>query len=76
MSMNAPLDPFPSNPDDGIPAADPGAGAPQTADGFGAEGEEPAAPEQGSDDAEAAPPTETAFQTPDPDDVGRGPVTP
>ncbi|MCZ2838049.1 hypothetical protein [Modestobacter sp. VKM Ac-2985] len=74
--MSTPFEPNLPDRDDGIPAADPGAGAPPPAAGFGIEGEEPAAPEEGSDDAEATPPTETAFPTPDPDDVGRGPVTP
>jgi hypothetical protein len=76
MSMSAPMEPNLPNADDGIPAADPGAGAPPTAEGFGVGGEEPDAPEEGEGDAEAAPPTDTAFRTPEPDDVGRGPVTP
>lgn len=76
MSMTAPMEPNLPNQDEGIPAADPGAGAPPTAEGFGVGGGEPDTAEQGSDDAEATPTTETAFQAPDPDDVGRGPVTP
>lgn len=40
MSMMPP--PFTAGPDDGgIPAADPGAGAPPTAPGYGIEGEDP-----------------------------------
>ncbi|MCF6744012.1 hypothetical protein E9529_06935 [Blastococcus sp. KM273128] len=74
MSMMDPLDPFSGREaDDGIPAADPGAGAPPTADGFGIGGEEPdRAPETdragagGSADQAEDPP----FRTPDPHDVG------
>ena len=55
MSMMPP--PFSADPsDEGIPAADPGQGAPQPAPGFGIEGEEPdvvGAPDD--DDARQAP---------------------
>jgi hypothetical protein len=40
MSMSAPLEPNVPQEKDGIPAADPGRGAPETAEGFGVEGEE------------------------------------
>lgn len=72
--MMDPLDPFSGREaDDGIPAADPGAGAPPTADGFGIGGEEPdRAPE--TDDAggreDADRPEDPPFRTPDPHDVG------
>lgn len=41
MSMSAPFEPNLGHRDEGIPAADPGAGAPEPADGFGIGGEEP-----------------------------------
>ena len=69
MSMSAPLEPHLPETDDGIPAADPGAGAPSPAEGFGVEGEEPDRAE-----GDAAPDAGTAgdppFRTPDPRDVG------
>jgi hypothetical protein len=43
--MWTPMEADPGRGDDGIPAADPGAGAPPTADGFGVGGEEPDRPE-------------------------------
>jgi hypothetical protein len=60
--------------DDGIPAADPGAGAPEPAEGFGVGGEEPDRPE---DDGPQPSPAgggqsgDPPFRTPDPADVGR-----
>ena len=65
--------PFSSDPsDDGIPAADPGAGAPEPAPGFGIGGEEPdVAP--GEDRQTGDRPTddvETPFRTPDPGEIG------
>ena len=44
--MWAPMEPNLGRGDDGIPAADPGPGAPPTADGFGIGGEEPDRPEE------------------------------
>ncbi len=41
MSMWTPMEPDLGREDDGIPAADPGAGAPPTAEGFGVGGEDP-----------------------------------
>jgi hypothetical protein len=42
MSMSEPFEPnLRPDAEDGIPAADPGPGAPPTAPGFGIEGEEP-----------------------------------
>lgn len=73
MTQWAPMDPFEGAPDDdGIPAADPGAGAPPTAEGFGVGGEEPDRPEESPVDvAEGhANGGETPFRTPDPDEVG------
>ncbi|MGY1755047.1 hypothetical protein [Blastococcus sp. SYSU D01042] len=73
MSMSMPLEPNLGTPDEGIPAADPGAGAPPPADGFGVGGEEPDRPEEpaagatGSGDPAA---TDTPFRTPDPTELG------
>jgi hypothetical protein len=73
MSMSAPMEPdLPARGDDGIPAADPGAGGPEPAEGFGVGGEEPDRPEgrrPSADDGgqHADPP----FRTPDPDDISR-----
>ena len=74
MSMSSPLEPHLGRPDEGIPAADPGAGAPPPADGFGIGGEEPDRPEEteGAADASPAdPPAGTPFRTPDPAEVER-----
>ncbi|TWH74761.1 hypothetical protein [Modestobacter roseus] len=74
--MSAPIEPDLPNRDQGIPAADPGAGAPDTAEGFGIGGEQPdtaegAADQQaGEQQREAAEPERTPFHTPDPDEVG------
>jgi hypothetical protein len=71
MSMMPP--PFSADPsDDGIPAADPGAGAPEPAPGFGVGGEEPdvAEPEDTGDDEGRPAAGEPPFRTPDPDEVG------
>ncbi|MGY2082428.1 hypothetical protein [Blastococcus sp. SYSU DS0539] len=76
MSMSSPLEPNLGRPDDGIPAADPGAGAPAPAEGFGVEGEEPdRAAETDRPPADAGgqhadPPDDPPFRTPDPHDVG------
>jgi hypothetical protein len=75
MSMSSPLEPNLGHRDDGVPAADPGAGGPEPAPGFGIGGEEPdqvdpteevpaPAADGGADD-------ETPFRTPEPDDVSR-----
>ena len=73
MSMSTPFEPHLGRPDEGIPAADPGAGAPPPADGFGVGGEEPDRPEQS--DAPATGETgdggDPPFRTPDPDEVRR-----
>ncbi|SEL60067.1 hypothetical protein SAMN04515665_11556 [Blastococcus sp. DSM 46786] len=74
MSMSSPFEPHLRDQDESIPAADPGAGAPPTADGFGIGGEEPdRAPETdrpgpGTEDVD--PPEDPTFRTPDPHDVG------
>ncbi len=78
MSMSAPLEPNLGHRDDGIPAADPGAGAPEPAPGFGIGGEEPdlvdpteeipGVPGKDDDEPAAADPP---FRTPEPDDVSR-----
>lgn len=74
MSMSMPLEPNLGTADEGIPAADPGAGAPPPADGFGVGGEEPDRPEEApSDQAGAAgpdAPEDSPFRTPDPTEVG------
>jgi hypothetical protein len=78
VSMWTPMEPNLGRGDDGIPAADPGAGAPPTADGFGVGGEEPDRPEDaGTRDADAhgttgdGPDDDPPFRTPDPGEVGR-----
>jgi hypothetical protein len=78
VSMWTPMEPELGQGDDGIPAADPGAGAPPTADGFGVGGEEPDRPEDaGTQDAGAhgttrdRPDDDPPFRTPDPGEVGR-----
>ena len=74
MSMSSPLEPHLGQPDEGIPAADAGAGAPPPADGFGIGGEEPDRPEEtdgATDGAQADPPAGTPFRTPVPEDVER-----
>lgn len=74
MSMMPP--PFSADPaDEGIPAADPGAGAPEPAEGFGIGGEDPdvvPAEAPGPEDEEAAPPppSGTPFRTPAPREIG------
>ena len=54
MSMSVPFEPHLGPHDDGIPAADPGAGAPEPAPGFGIEGEEPDRPEEPADQSEVS----------------------
>ncbi len=71
MSMMPP--PFSADPsDDGIPAADPGAGAPEPAPGFGIDGEEPDVVPDGApeDDEGRRARSEPPFRTPDPGDIG------
>ncbi|SHG40834.1 hypothetical protein SAMN05444351_2532 [Geodermatophilus nigrescens] len=78
--MWEPMTPELGNPDDGIPAADPGAGAPPPAEGFGVGGEEPDRPEEADrpretgEDSPAPDGADTAFRTPDPADVHRDPA--
>ncbi|MCZ2860060.1 hypothetical protein [Blastococcus sp. VKM Ac-2987] len=80
MSMMDPLDPFSGRADDdGIPAADPGPGAPPTAEGFGEAGGQPDRPDKvGGPPADPAAgpdadlPDDPPFRTPDPHDVGPG----
>jgi hypothetical protein len=80
VSMWTPMEPNLGREDDGIPAADPGAGAPPPADGFGIGGEEPDPPEEPGGAEEDGPPSADAggqhadpppFRTPDPGEVGR-----
>ena len=54
--MWTPMEPNLGREDDGIPAADPGAGAPPPAEGFGVGGEEPDRPEEEPLQAEEAGP--------------------
>jgi hypothetical protein len=73
MSMMPP--PFSADPsDDGIPAADPGAGAPPPSPGFGIGGEDPDVVAPGDPQPEeagrAARPEATPFRTPEPREVG------
>ena len=75
MSMSMPLEPNLGNPDEGIPAADPGAGAPPPAEGFGVGGEEPDRPEENdapAGAADGAAPADPPFRTPDPRELGPG----
>jgi hypothetical protein len=75
MSMSMPLEPnLGATPDEGIPAADPGAGAPPPADGFGVGGEEPDRPEEPADEAGgdgAGRREDPPYRTPDPTEVGQ-----
>ena len=72
--MSSPLEPNLGTPDEGIPAADPGAGAPPPAEGFGVGGEEPDRPEEppagvaAGDGADS--PEDPPFRTPDPTEIG------
>ncbi len=74
MSMMPP--PFSADPSDqGIPAADPGAGAPEPAEGYGIGGEDPDVVPAGDPSPEEAaaappPPSDTPFRTPDPREFG------
>lgn len=70
--MADPFLPVAPQPDDGIPAADPGTGAPPPAEGFGVGGEEPDRPEEADGDGDGAASGPTVFRTPDPSDVHRG----
>ncbi|WP_232797063.1 hypothetical protein [Blastococcus atacamensis] len=65
--MSSPFEPHLGRPDEGIPAADPGAGAPPPAEGFGVGGEEPDRPEEGTAASPAAAGADDPpFRTPDP----------
>jgi hypothetical protein len=55
---------------DGIPAADPGAGAPEPSPGFGIGGEEPDVVADEDAERPRAPVTDTPFRTPDPREIG------
>jgi len=70
MSMTQPMEPNLPGPDDGIPAADAGAGAPPPAEGFGIGGAEPDVRGEAADGARGAAPQETPFRTPDPTEIG------
>jgi hypothetical protein len=70
MSMSQPMEPSVPGGDDGIPAADPGAGAPEPAEGFGVGGEEPDVPADREDDGTTAAGEDSPFPTPDPDELG------
>ena len=80
MSMSTPMEPnLGSAGDGGIPAADPGLGAPDPAAGFGIGGEEPDPPEEVDPAEEPAQPSagsagrsaDPPFRTPDPGEVSR-----
>ena len=79
-SMWEPMTPNASGPADEIAAADPGAGAPAPAEGFGVEGEEPDRsaetdhPDGTRAQAPAVEDVDTVFRTPDPADVRRDPA--
>ncbi len=58
MSMSQPLEPNLGRPDEGIPAADAGQGAPEPAEGFGIGGEDPdVLAQRGAESGEDGPPT-------------------
>ena len=77
--MSVPFEPNVGARDDGIPAADPGAGAPEPAPGFGIGGEEPDRPEEEGEDADPevdaraadGPDEDPPFRTPEPGHVSR-----
>lgn len=73
MSMPQPIEPTQSQRDE-IPAADPGAGGPDPADGFGVDGGEPdvmPVDEATLDDtADGKRPPKPPFRTPDPREIG------
>jgi hypothetical protein len=78
--MWEPMTPNSSGPADEIAAADPGAGAPAPAEGFGVAGEDPdraaetdTAAEPTRDLAPSVDDVSTVFRTPDPADVRRDP---
>lgn len=75
MSMTDPFLPQqPGDSADTIAAADPGAGAPDVAEGFGVGGEEPSVPEpttESGDDLDEVVPEDTPFRTPDPGQTRR-----
>jgi hypothetical protein len=74
MSMGDPMTPHQQQPGDEVAAADPGAGGPPPAEGFGVGGEEPDRPEEadetGRTAGEVATP-DTPFTPPDPGTVRR-----
>jgi hypothetical protein len=75
MSMMPPMFSTDDPAEGGIPAADPGTGAPEPAPGFGIEGEDPdtlpAEDPQPEEAQKAGPPAgEPAFRTPDPKQIG------
>jgi hypothetical protein len=69
MSMMPPSAADPSD-TGGIPAADPGAGAPEPAPGFGIGGEDPDVLADGDTGGQQVPGGETPFRTPDPRELG------
>ncbi|RZU32412.1 hypothetical protein [Blastococcus saxobsidens] len=73
MSMSSPFEPHLGQQDEEIPAADPGAGAPPPAPGFGPGGEEPDRAEDTGAAATGGPGDdgEPPFRTPDPHEVRR-----
>jgi hypothetical protein len=70
MTQWAPMDPFSSDDRQGIPAADPGTGAPEQAEGYGVPHEEPDLADGDPATGDADPPADTPFSPPDPEDVG------
>jgi hypothetical protein len=66
--MSAPFEPSVAAAD-GLPAADPGAGAPEPAPGFGVSAEEPDVTRDDGDESPGAG-AHTSFRTPDPAEIG------
>ena len=75
MSMMEPFVPARADDQDGVPAADLGAGAPPPAEGFGVDGEEPDTTDAGPEadleaEVERRVPQDVPFRTPEPAQEG------
>ena len=70
MSMPPPISSDPPRSTDGIPAADPGTGAPPPSPGYGREAEEPDVQADDAGTVDVAPDDRTPFRTPDPGAIG------
>jgi hypothetical protein len=68
--MSRPMEPELPAGQDGIPAADPGRGAPPPAEGYGVSGEARDRDDGEIDPVDVTVPVDTPFRTPDPADIG------